>query len=594
MFPRNAPDAHIGQTLPTSKPPQNRPSKTTKKGRSEFKRKFGGITRIKWNGSWLWEIAAVFLSIVCLALLVAFLVKINGTPYGTWQYTASPNTIISIIATITKTSLLVSVSACLSQLKWNQYQGPTAKPLYSIQAVDQASRGPWGSLEVLLTGIFKLRVDVLTLAGAFITIIALAIDPFAQQVLAFPERTVRALNETATIYYTQVYNETEEHLSSEITSSLLSALTVGLAQDTNPSPSQCSSSACEFPEFVTMGVCSHCEDLSSQVIQHCGRSPAEGNTLQFESHVYCNYSLPNSASTYAILPMWASVLSPNDSFVTMEYRNMQIRYTEDNSYTGQLTNGKLSHFISWEVFQNVTWTHENKTADPPGPKVSECTLYLCEQKFSSSHYVATDQASHVPNLLQTQELLQSSNTSMRPPDGTDFLADNPRYYFNVDTMVGTQFDLTYVFNITSNTPDKNGLNIYVLLRDRGIHQIIKSVSTSFSNTLRSRNANPLAEKMTGIALRSEPYIKVRWPWIILPIFTTLASLLLLIGTLITSKMQHATLWKDSVIPLLMSDLRTYPDHEISVLRDVTEVNSISKIINVSMSQDKGPLTFSEK
>ncbi|KAJ5735628.1 uncharacterized protein N7483_000753 [Penicillium malachiteum] len=71
-------------------------------------------------GNWQWEIIAVTVSLAGFALLVGFLVKVNNASYTSWQYTASPNTIISIITTVVKSALLVPVSACLSQLKWNQ------------------------------------------------------------------------------------------------------------------------------------------------------------------------------------------------------------------------------------------------------------------------------------------------------------------------------------------------------------------------------------------------------------------------------------------------------------------------------------------
>ena len=68
-----------------------------------------------------------------------------------------------------------------------------------MQAIDQASRGPLGSLEVLFRGMFGFKTGKLTLVGAFLTILALAADPFAQQILKFPSRTVPAQNGTAEV-----------------------------------------------------------------------------------------------------------------------------------------------------------------------------------------------------------------------------------------------------------------------------------------------------------------------------------------------------------------------------------------------------------
>ncbi|KAJ6164231.1 hypothetical protein N7470_002903 [Penicillium chermesinum] len=61
-----------------------------------------------------------------------------------------------------------------------------------------------------------------------------------------------------------------------------------------------------------------------------------------------------------------------------------------------------------------------------------------------------------------------------------------------------------------------------------------------------------------------------------------------------SKTQKVVLWKDSIIPLMMSQLQTTPEHEISSLKDVNKVNVLSRDIRVSLIQEeKEPLTFTE-
>lgn len=194
-----------------------------------------------WNGSWVWEVGAAALSVAGFALLVGFLVKISNTPYDSWRYTASPNPVVSILSTITKSALLVPVSSCLGQLKWNQYITPSSAPLYHIQAIDQASRGPWGALDVLWRGIKDLKMNVLILAGAFITILALAVDPFAQQILTFSLRTVRDGDGTAWIQTSGSYIMPDDEMylgnssaytsGNYLSSSLLSSILSGLADD---------------------------------------------------------------------------------------------------------------------------------------------------------------------------------------------------------------------------------------------------------------------------------------------------------------------------------------------------------------------------
>jgi hypothetical protein len=225
-----------------------------------------------WGDSWVWEIGSEALSIVCLALLIGFLVYVNGAPYSEWQYQISPNSVVSIIATVAKAALLVPVSACIGQLKW----APSSTPaeLYRLQAFDEASRGPWGSLGLALT-----TKPSLATMGSILMALSLAIDPFAQQVLSFPLRTRPDSSTISYIPRAQEYQMNETPNSSldlteqsfSLSLSVQLAIVKGLFQEGGGAQPLCPSGNCTFPDFVTMGFCSQCEDVSSQVNQSCSR-----------------------------------------------------------------------------------------------------------------------------------------------------------------------------------------------------------------------------------------------------------------------------------------------------------------------------------
>lgn len=147
-----------------------------------------------WAGSWTWEIGGAILSAVGIALLIIFLHFVDGMTYTRWQYSISPNAVVSVISAFAKACMLIPVSSCLGQLKWNQSRRKIAKPLYHFQVLDDASRGPWGSLSVF----WKTR-SLLAIVGAALTILSVTLDPFAQQVLSFPSRNAEMHNVTAYI-----------------------------------------------------------------------------------------------------------------------------------------------------------------------------------------------------------------------------------------------------------------------------------------------------------------------------------------------------------------------------------------------------------
>ena len=154
---------------------------------------------------WLWESLSVLLSLVCTAANIAVLRVLDGEAYNSWHILdvdLTPNALISIISTIGKVSLLVPVAECISQLKWTYFHR-RAQRLSRLQDFDDASRGPWGCVKFL----WKLKHrGGIALFGAAITILALVVDPFTQQILAYPTSLVPAGNETARISIAKSYD----------------------------------------------------------------------------------------------------------------------------------------------------------------------------------------------------------------------------------------------------------------------------------------------------------------------------------------------------------------------------------------------------
>lgn len=153
-------------------------------------------------GDWIWEFAAAILSFTCLAAAVVVLSVYHGKPLSKWNFLfdANPNTVIAILSTLSRTALLVPVASCISQLKWIHLATST-RSLRDVQTFEDASRGPWGGLEL----IWRLNVkSKLAAWGSCITILTLAMGPFAQQLVSYPTRLQYAPD--ATFYSAQIYD----------------------------------------------------------------------------------------------------------------------------------------------------------------------------------------------------------------------------------------------------------------------------------------------------------------------------------------------------------------------------------------------------
>lgn len=153
--------------------------------------------------SWWWEASAIVLSITCTCLIIAILVSMHDKPLTEWKLPIQPSSLIAVFSTIAKSALLVPVAECISQLKWIYFENPTR--LSQLQTFDDASRGPWGSLMFLT----QAHTTSMASIGALITLLALAFEPFAQQVIEFPSRNAVLTNLTGSVASSNAWSDAD-------------------------------------------------------------------------------------------------------------------------------------------------------------------------------------------------------------------------------------------------------------------------------------------------------------------------------------------------------------------------------------------------
>jgi hypothetical protein len=106
----------------------------------------------------------------------------NDKRLPTWPLGLTFNSCISGLSKIATATLLMPVSEALGQLKWGWFK-KDSKKLWDFEIFDRASRGSWGSLQLL----FLTKGNTLAALGAAITVLALATDQFFEQVIYYPE-----------------------------------------------------------------------------------------------------------------------------------------------------------------------------------------------------------------------------------------------------------------------------------------------------------------------------------------------------------------------------------------------------------------------
>lgn len=152
--------------------------------------------RSRWSLTWWWEeIVSIIASIGFMVAVVSILSIMQDKPIDHWTFFVrklyylpialllssnqiSLNATIAIFITGAKSTAMLSVAACIGQSKWAYFTTKKRK-LADIDVIEGAARGPLGSLIMLA----KIPWNVATL-GALVTILALGIDTFAQQVIS--------------------------------------------------------------------------------------------------------------------------------------------------------------------------------------------------------------------------------------------------------------------------------------------------------------------------------------------------------------------------------------------------------------------------
>ena len=100
--------------------------------------------------NWVWELGAAILCLCVLASIGGILIAYNNRSVPDLPESLSINAIISFLASLGKASLMVVLAAAIRQEKWLWFIDKP-RPLSMVDSFEEASRGPYGSLHLILT-----------------------------------------------------------------------------------------------------------------------------------------------------------------------------------------------------------------------------------------------------------------------------------------------------------------------------------------------------------------------------------------------------------------------------------------------------------
>ncbi|OAL53943.1 hypothetical protein IQ07DRAFT_609158 [Pyrenochaeta sp. DS3sAY3a] len=600
---------------------------------------------------WLLEVISWLFSAVCMAAIIGVLIRLKDEPLTKWALAEKTgltlNAYISILSKMAGAALILPVSEALGQLKWSWFL-EHSKQMWDFEIFDNASRGPWGSLLLLV----RTKGRALAAVGALIMLCSLALDPFFQQVVDFPDRW--ALQNTSSAIprvaaYTPFYvPEFFQGFDMNILDPAIRPL-VGLffvdngtqpvpfGNGTRPDiPLSCPTSNCTWPEYETLAVCSQCSDVPNLLEWACRftaidwTSNTTGPIDPAPNGTVCGYFL-NATSDKPIL-MTGYILEDGLNGSTKGEALIQRSFPltdmlERVPYFGGSVNYKhirnpILDALIVSVADGSAGVHRNDT-----PVIQECVLAWCvqtiqssyewgvyEENITSTYYNTTPGDFPWTNVQFEYEggevgftTMYSQNITITPPPSSrenDLVVFNETYFVSNLTMsnVMITFDDYFPSMYTATSPSdipvlryKNYVDgAYIrhvqwnpLVAPNNVTRHMERLATAMTNVVRS--SDPSNDMLPGKAYARENYVSVRWEWLTLPLGLLFISLIFLSATVAKSALERdrVGVWKTSAYATLLYGLPDEMQNKIIRSSSSGTPRSKAKALKVKLQPNQG-------
>ncbi|KAL4889976.1 hypothetical protein BDV59DRAFT_185456 [Aspergillus ambiguus] len=534
------------------------------------------------NNYWLWEATLCVGSLFALLAVIGVLWFYDGKPIPDWPYGTTINSVLSWLTQVLTASMVGTVAPCLSQSKWIYFSTGT-RPLIELDWYDWASRGPLGCTVFLWTSRMRRSATF----GALITVLAIGIGPFVQQMATVRNQHVQT-DDPASVTRAELYYETSNY--SDVSSETVFAVFGAVFENSNASSliaPKCPTGNCDIAPFRSLAVCSECIDVSHLLSLSMEQLPCI------------------SISTYKhTLPNGVHLNITQDPSVKMGYLSTGAKpmYQPGKRLPGTTDFGDSTvlDFDAITVPQGENLTNATAT---------HCSLYWCVNTYSvgMTNNVVQERlvdTYYDPNAQFKDEILKIGPRVEANLTSTDFYVNQDSAILLNEWLVdkfniANQYDYycrTKTFTVrTSRDYSLSDEFVWPLLNTQMpdlFSRLAAALTTHVRKVgLRAKNATAAAfdvapaEHAPGISWTMETQIHVRWAWIILPALLILSAIIFLGLTILQTKRSGLDVRKSSCLPLLYSGLDEDIQKEMRIEGDLTQAEGLAEQISVRLVKD---------
>ncbi|CZT17863.1 uncharacterized protein RCC_03699 [Ramularia collo-cygni] len=532
------------------------------------------IRRYRCTGQWVWEILAVVFSTVCLVVVTAALLVMNDRRLMDWKLPISPNALVSIFVTLSKSSLLMLTAEGISQLKW-KYLAETTRRLYDLQIFDDASRGPWGALKLLITCKSK---PALAYIGAIITVVALAMDPFAQQILESRSVMMASADDMAVIRTATAYEVAVREGSGpsafagiDLILNMTNSIYAGMFHGTSKSQVEhiCSTANCTWDTFQSLGVCSQCTNETDLATGTCLSSNITGSAgLVTNTEQNCTYTTPNGTALEASTSYDPDTRAHNSTVLQTVVESQALVDGNLSARLATISIIRLGPQLEWYLPWPAIYTCEISPCQKMFlPSVINGSLFdtvIDEQPTNFSHCHSETDASHCAAL----PMGETSNMST--------IEDPSAMWISTEAITSMR---TLIKTLLTHTNSNIGMkrlaaspgalmtSMLWKLNNGNIMQTIDDIATAMTNQIRE---GPNSTWVQGKAMTPTVVVHVNWWFFSLPVMVLLLAVTFLVTLILTSRDANTPVWKSSILGMvfLQLDVRTLGDRNVVSLHEM--------------------------
>ncbi|KAI1871631.1 hypothetical protein JX265_005617 [Neoarthrinium moseri] len=537
---------------------------------------------------WRWPLITSIFAITCFSFLLYLAFVWDGKPLADWKIkSVSINAAVAAAGTALKGSLMVLIGSTISQARWSHFSSRHV-PLRDLEYIDDAARGPWGSLLWLLRQ--PLNPSLVTV-GSYLTLTATAFSFFAQQFVAIDLRFI--VDPAAIAYFPSV-----QDVSVCEKSPWARAVSDGfLGLESEDGLAQCTASECTWNGLLSMGVCGSCADAADQLkSQSCSdfvSGDYKNSTISLCEHRI--HTAGNDSKIYTIpAPGSAMGLVVVDALPQSLPLLEIFKYGPSVSHpTQECQQSKPLEVGSFGIFEMPAGVNnETQMVHFGTPSLTKCTFQFCMQNYTvqvrNGRRVKTD------TVDTTVHWCDNNGTAFFNPtdDGSttldSFTVSTPdvpfglffdQYQlgaFTIDWHTGKwnlHRNQSYIREAPPLTgkppsgkfrayvrPSREYLSRLIRTRDNRKEWIDKFAWTITNAVRRQNSVSRLDDPYSGVAYSEQAYIKISWPWIVYPATILVVTLLAFATNVIATHWNGQNVWITGNLALLLSSV----DNDISV------------------------------